>query len=139
MAGNAPSIAALRARGLPYAPYIQHGSWVTGQPDIAFYGRDPYRGIMGLGQDQVDQAATEVTEAAKDAVREAAKPVVMVGLGMGIGAAAGAVGGLLGSTLTGAVAGLVGGGALAWLAYRHTQQAAQAPAPGGMSGILAVL
>lgn len=36
--------------GLPIAPYIEHGSWRTGKPDIMRYGLDPYRGIMGLGQ-----------------------------------------------------------------------------------------
>lgn len=28
---------------------IEHGSYVTGQPDLLYYGRDPYRGVYGLG------------------------------------------------------------------------------------------
>lgn len=45
-----PSLQPLIDAGLPIAPYIEHGSWTTGEPDIMRYGRDPYRGIMGLGQ-----------------------------------------------------------------------------------------
>lgn len=41
-------VAALQRAGLPIAPYVEHGSWETGQPDIMFYGRDPYRGVMGM-------------------------------------------------------------------------------------------
>ncbi len=41
-------VGALQRAGLPIAPYIEHGSWETGQPDIMFYGRDPYRGVMGM-------------------------------------------------------------------------------------------
>jgi hypothetical protein len=44
-----PSLDPLVQAGLPIAPYIEHGSWETGQPDIMRYGLDPYRGIMGLG------------------------------------------------------------------------------------------
>lgn len=44
-----PDFQRLQEAGLPIAPYIEHGSWVTGQPDIMRYGLDPYRGIMGLG------------------------------------------------------------------------------------------
>ena len=47
--GRLPSVQPLIEAGLPYAPYIEHGSWITGRPDIARYGRDPYRGISGLG------------------------------------------------------------------------------------------
>jgi hypothetical protein len=56
-----PSLQPLVEAGLPIAPYIEHGSWVTGEPAIMRYGRDPYRGLgnkhtmrseihMGLGQ-----------------------------------------------------------------------------------------
>lgn len=45
-----PSLQPLVERGLPIAPYIEHGSYVTGEPDIMRYGLDPYRGIMGVGQ-----------------------------------------------------------------------------------------
>jgi len=44
-----PNFQRLQEAGLPIAPYIEHGSWVTGEPDIMRYGLDPYRGIMGLG------------------------------------------------------------------------------------------
>jgi hypothetical protein len=44
-----PSLEPLVRAGLPIAPYIEHGSWETGQPDIMRYGLDPYRGIMGVG------------------------------------------------------------------------------------------
>jgi hypothetical protein len=44
-----PNLDPLVRAGLPIAPYIEHGSWETGQPDIMRYGLDPYRGIMGLG------------------------------------------------------------------------------------------
>lgn len=46
--GRLPSVQPLIEAGLPYAPFIEHGSFVTGQPDIARYGRDPYRGLMGI-------------------------------------------------------------------------------------------
>ena len=45
-----PSLQPLIDAGLPIAPYIEHGSWAAGTPDIMRYGRDPYRGIMGLGR-----------------------------------------------------------------------------------------
>ncbi len=45
-----PSLEPLVRAGLPIAPYIEHGSWETGEPAIMRYGLDPYRGIMGLGQ-----------------------------------------------------------------------------------------
>jgi hypothetical protein len=39
---------ALQRAGMPIAPYIEHGSWETGQPALMMYGRDPYRGMMGV-------------------------------------------------------------------------------------------
>lgn len=45
--------------GLPLAPYVEHGSWVTGAPDIMRYGRDPYRGMMGAG-DGLGQILTDL-------------------------------------------------------------------------------
>lgn len=33
----------------PQPGLIEHGSYVTGQSDIWQYGRDPYRGVYGLG------------------------------------------------------------------------------------------
>jgi len=43
-----PNLDPLVQAGLPIAPYIEHGSWETGEPSIMRYGLDPYRGIMGL-------------------------------------------------------------------------------------------
>lgn len=43
--GRLPNVQPLIEAGLPYAPYIEHGSYTTGMPDIARYGRDPYRGL----------------------------------------------------------------------------------------------
>lgn len=45
-----PNLEPLVRAGMPIAPYIEHGSWETGEPDIMRYGLDPYRGIMGLGR-----------------------------------------------------------------------------------------
>lgn len=42
-----PSVQPLLEAGLPIAPYIEHGSFTTGEPAIMRYGLDPYRGIMG--------------------------------------------------------------------------------------------
>jgi len=42
-----PSVQPLLEAGLPIAPYIEHGSFETGEPAIMRYGLDPYRGIMG--------------------------------------------------------------------------------------------
>lgn len=47
-ATSLPSLEPLVRAGLPIAPYVEHGSWTTGQPDIMRYGLDPYRGIMGV-------------------------------------------------------------------------------------------
>jgi len=44
-----PNVQRLVEAGLPIAPYIEHGSFITGEPAIMRYGLDPYRGIMGLG------------------------------------------------------------------------------------------
>lgn len=41
-----PDFQRLQEAGLPIAPYIEHGSYVTGEPDIMRYGLDPYRGIL---------------------------------------------------------------------------------------------
>lgn len=40
-----PSLQPLVEAGLPIAPYIEHGSFTTGEPAIMRYGRDPYRGL----------------------------------------------------------------------------------------------
>lgn len=46
-------VGALQRAGLPIAPCIQHGSWETGQPNTMMFGRDPYRGLMGVPQRRV--------------------------------------------------------------------------------------
>lgn len=51
-----PSLQPLVEAGLPIAPYIEHGSFETGEPAIMRYGRDPYR---GLGQDQEREFLTD--------------------------------------------------------------------------------
>lgn len=52
-ATSLPSLEPLVRAGLPIAPYIEHGSWETGQPDIMRYGLDPYRGLMGTEENIV--------------------------------------------------------------------------------------
>lgn len=131
--GRLPSVQKLREADLPYAPYIEHGSFVTGQPDIARYGRDPYRGISGpvgyLGQlpdPQIERRAEEtqqaVTETAQETIRAVVRPVVMITFGTAVGAAAGAVGGFMGKTFWGGVVGAAGGGVLGYLAFKQTQE-----------------
>lgn len=46
--GKIPQLQPLIEAGLPPAPYIEHGSYETGQPPIMRYGRDPYRGLFGV-------------------------------------------------------------------------------------------
>lgn len=52
-----PSVQPLLEAGLPIAPYVEHGSFATGQPAIMRYGLDPYRGIMGTDASGVGQDA----------------------------------------------------------------------------------
>lgn len=82
----------LRA-GLPLAPYVEHGSWQTGEPDIMRYGRDPYRGIMGvdgLGQILTDLACSgsalnaSWTQRTRDALNAAAQAAVAGGIAAGV-------------------------------------------------------
>jgi hypothetical protein len=61
--GALPNPQALIAAGLPIAPYIEHGSWATGQPSILRYGIDPYRGIMGDSGDGLGQAPAPLQKA----------------------------------------------------------------------------
>lgn len=46
-----PDYGELQRRGLPIAPYIEHGSYRTQTPSILRYGLDPYRGVMGTTAD----------------------------------------------------------------------------------------
>lgn len=125
-----PSLSPLVQGGLPIAPYIEHGSWETGQPDIMRYGLDPYRGIMGLGcidgppgtrgasgaglgqvlSSLCDPTATSAAfQTRLNGALNAGSQAALVG-----GAVAGVLGALAGkrSTLLGAVA----GAAAAWTA-----------------------
>jgi hypothetical protein len=123
--GKIRTVQPLLEAGLPIAPYIEHGSWVTGEPNIMRYGRDPYR---GLGQQET------VTEAGCRRRR------LMVGTGVLVGAAAGAVGGLLGKTLLGGLLGAVGGGLLGYMSWQKTSDPVTAREPEtSLSGVLAVL
>lgn len=47
--GRVPWIQRSIETGWPSPGIIEHGSYMTGQPDIVQFGYDPYRGIMGLG------------------------------------------------------------------------------------------
>ena len=60
--GRLPSVQPLIEAGLPYAPYIEHGSYAYGTPDIARYGRDPYRGLgdVSMTADQKKRSRFEV-------------------------------------------------------------------------------
>lgn len=131
--GTLPTPQKLIEAGLPYAPYIEHGSYITGQPDIARYGRDPYRGLSGpigylsqvpdttaVQQDverRADEVQQSVTQAGQEAVRSVAKASILVGLGAAVGGAAGLAGGLLGKPFWSTLLGAAGGGALGYLAY----------------------
>jgi hypothetical protein len=147
--GRLPSLQPLIEAGLPYAPYIEHGSYVTGQPDIARYGRDPYRGISGLGQpmdERVDAMQQAMTDAVTGTIRATLPPTVMIATGVATGAAAGLAGGLLGKTVLGTLLGAAGGGVLGYLGWRFmTARAGSGPARddsegvAGLAGIPAVL
>jgi hypothetical protein len=118
---------------LPIAPYIEHGSWVTGYPSIMRYGRDPYR---GLGQ----PSAEDVTAIISETVRETVAPALMIGSGAVVGAAAGIAGSLLRRPVLGALIGAVGGGLLGYLAHsKFSAAAAPRTSTEGLNGVLAVL
>lgn len=114
--GRLPSVQPLIEAGLPYAPYIEHGSWVTGEPDIARYGRDPYRGL-GSGS-SVEMAADEGRRLATEAIQRYAPPTVLIGTSIAAGAAGGLVGGLLGRSVIGTLLGAAGGGGIGYLVWK---------------------
>lgn len=143
-----PSPQRLIEPGLPYAPYIEHGSWATGRPDIARYGRDPYRGLAGgLGQMSAEEEAREegrrLAEEARRVIRDKLPLWSMTATGTVAGLAGGIAGGLLSKTWLGAIAGAALGGVVGYGAGSMIQKAAAAPqAPngtGGLAGVLAVL
>lgn len=64
--GRVPRIQRMVEAGV--APYIEHGSYITGAPDIVRFGYDPYRGIMGcsgLGQSTITDFMCSQTAASK--------------------------------------------------------------------------
>ena len=140
-----PSPQKLIEMGLPYAPYIEHGSWVTGQPDIARYGRDPYRGLAGLGQMSEEEARAEAQRLAEEArrvVREKLPIWTLTTTGTVAGLVGGIVGGSMAKTWLGALVGAGVGGLVGYGAGRIvTKAASQEPAngTGGLAGVLAVL
>jgi len=113
--------------GLPLAPYVEHGSWRTGQPDIMRYGRDPYRGIMGLGAtrarrrwkvgmgDLLTDLACERSQFAAD-WRNRFGEAMNTTLVVAVGAAAAA--GLIGALTKKPLLGLVAGGVVGWMAHQ---------------------
>jgi len=120
---------------MQHNPY--HAQARTYRPTVIPYA---YSGIGQAAPPSTDEMRQAVAETAKNAVREAAKPAIMIGFGIGVGAAAGAVGGLLGRTVSGGLLGAVGGGVLGWMAFRSIQSRTEPtpPATSGL-GILAVL
>jgi hypothetical protein len=142
--GKLPSLRPLLEAGLPYAPYIEHGSYARGTPDIARYGRDPYRGLGQSVDQRADQMQQAVTETVTGTIQAALPPIVMVGTGVAVGSIAGSVGGLLGSTMLGGLLGAMGGGVIGFLAYKAVQSkvvVSQRENAGvaGLNGMLAVL
>lgn len=127
--GKIPSVQPLLEAGLPIAPYIEHGSWATGQPAIMRYGRGPYR---GLGQ----REAVEETVAETRCRRRR----LLVGTGILVGTAAGAVGGLLGKSVLGGLLGAVGGGLLSYMIWQNSSEPVTVQEPAtSLSGVLAVM
>jgi hypothetical protein len=74
--GRLPNVQRLREAGLPIAPYIEHGSYATGQPAIMRFGLDPYRGIMGLGQEEDELSPEGVMQSIRDEGRDMAAPII---------------------------------------------------------------
>ena len=153
--GRLPSLQPLVEAGLPIAPYIEHGSWATGRPDLMRYGRDPYRGLGQTLNERADAVQDEVGQATSSAIATAIHqtlaPAAFIGTGVAVGAAAGAIGGLMGKTLLGGLVGGAGGGVLAYLGWKFLSGIAGAPptpasasdvkpgAASGLGGMLAVL
>jgi len=131
-------------QGLPYAPYIEHGSYATGQPDIARYGRDPYRGMMGLGvdPDQLQQQRSEAIAEVRQVIREKLPVATLATTGALAGLAGGLAGSLISKSFLGTIAGGVAGGIIGYGVSQMAQRVASEPSQqgtGGLAGILAVL
>lgn len=125
--GRIPSLQPLIEAGLPIAPYIEHGSWMTGEPDIMRYGLDPYRGIMGLGatprrrRRRNGQLGQLLTEYACDSSAAAASWHARVTQAISAGGKAAVVGGaaaaLLGVFTKRPLIAALGGAGLTWAFY----------------------
>jgi len=103
--GRVPRLQRMYESG--YAPYIEHGSYATGAPDIVRYGYDPYRGMLGCGMGDVVTdylcAQTEASKSWRDRLSDglsAGAQAAMLGA-----AAAGLLGGIIKRPLLGAAAG----------------------------------
>lgn len=145
--GRLPNVQPLIEAGLPYAPYIEHGSWTTGQPDIARYGRDPYRGLSSLpadyystGREAIERESREAGEAAQQVIREKLPPITLAMVGFLTGAGAGIGGALVGKWWLGGLIGAAAGGMLGYsIGTKVAQYTPPAPATAGLSGVLAVM
>jgi hypothetical protein len=166
--GRLRSLQPLIEAGLPIAPYIEHGSYATGQPAIMRYGRDPYRGLgsSAMLPTNTPQMACEasggrwvsvpggppprceggtremIETTVTETIRATLPAAIMISTGVVAGAAGGIAGGLLNKTILGALAGAVGGGILGYLGWK-TIASTPPPAPpsavAGLSGMLAVV
>jgi len=164
--GRLPSLQPLIEAGLPYAPYIEHGSWTTGRPDIARYGRDPYRGLGDAPRLSEEAARTMCSasggrwvpipgaiapggtceggtrEVVEDTIRgtiqKTLPPAVLIGTGAVAGAAGGIAGGLFGKAFLGGLVGAVGGGVLGYLGWKMLPKP-EVPSTPALSGVMAVL
>lgn len=141
--GRLPSLQPLIERGLPIAPYIEHGSYATGQPAIMRYGRDPYR---GLAADPFSAASQRAEDVVAETIRATLSPAIMITTGAVVGAAAGLAGGFIKKPIWSALLGAVGGGALGFVGWKNFMAPAaqmgagtEAAATSGLGGILAVL
>lgn len=166
--GRLPSLQPLIEAGLPIAPYIEHGSWQTGQPSIMRYGLDPYRGIMGVtasdetgwfttqpiiplrGVDQPPEPNEAMRERTEEMIQRTVASgitaALLIGTGAVVGGGAGAAGGALGRPFLGGLLGTVGGGLLGYLAFKKLVEPlskSQEPSPSAqratLDGTLAVL
>jgi hypothetical protein len=110
--GHVPLIQQFAEGYGPMPGYVEHGSYVTSEPDIVRFGYDPYRGIMGLGQltefacDQT--AAAAVYRQTMTAALSAGGKAALVG---------GAFAGVIGVVTKRAWLAALGGAGAAWASH----------------------
>jgi len=115
-----PSLEPLVRAGLPIAPYIEHGSWETGQPDIMRYGLDPYRGIMGLGDSGDGLGQGLLASTLCDTAQTRSQVLGALNAGTRAALVGGAIAGVVGSIVSkrapayGVMAGAVAGALVGW-------------------------